>query len=135
MSFTLIAGERSGEVRATRSGDAIRLDPDDLREGIGLALEPQGLCRGDTCTPVQDRETLVFDDGIDLAALARVLGAPLALDAEERVAVIGESAASRAARLSSLEAPDFTLPDLDGRLHSLSDQRGRKALLIAYASW
>ena len=30
---------------------------------------------------------------------------------------------------------DIRLPDLDGRLHSLSEHRGRKALLIAYASW
>ena len=32
-------------------------------------------------------------------------------------------------------APDFSLPDLSGRRHSLSGQRGKKALLIAYASW
>lgn len=38
-------------------------------------------------------------------------------------------------RLASLEAPDFTLPDLDGRPHSLSDYRGQKILLAAYASW
>jgi len=41
----------------------------------------------------------------------------------------------RAAALDSGEAPDFTLPDLDGKLHSLSDHRGKKVLLIAYASW
>jgi peroxiredoxin len=34
-----------------------------------------------------------------------------------------------------MEAPDFTLPDLRGRLHSLRDQRGKKTLLIAWASW
>ena len=32
-------------------------------------------------------------------------------------------------------APDFSLPDLAGRLHTLSDYRGKKVLLIAYASW
>ena len=31
--------------------------------------------------------------------------------------------------------PDFELPDLSGTLHRLSDHRGRKVLLIAYASW
>jgi len=38
-------------------------------------------------------------------------------------------------RLRSLEAPDFTLPDLDGKLHSLSDYRGKKVLLMSWASW
>ena len=33
------------------------------------------------------------------------------------------------------QAPAFTLPDLDGKPHSLSDYRGKKVLLVAYASW
>jgi peroxiredoxin len=37
--------------------------------------------------------------------------------------------------MATLEAPDFTLPDLAGRMHTLSDHRGKKVLLIAYASW
>ena len=45
------------------------------------------------------------------------------------------SARERGERLASLEAPDFELPDLSGQLHRLSDQRGKKVLLIAYASW
>jgi len=45
------------------------------------------------------------------------------------------AASVRARALASLEAPDFTLPDLDGRLHTLSNHRGKKVLLVAYASW
>ena len=32
-------------------------------------------------------------------------------------------------------APDFALPDLDGRVHRLSDFRGRKVFLATWASW
>ncbi len=32
-------------------------------------------------------------------------------------------------------APEFTLPDLDGRVWSLRDFRGRKVFLLAWASW
>ena len=59
----------------------------------------------------------------------------LAADAEAGVAVLGASAGDRASQLASMEAPDFTLPDLEGHLHSLRDQRGKKTLLIAWASW
>ena len=31
--------------------------------------------------------------------------------------------------------PDFLLPNLDGRLGRLSDHRGKKVLLIHFASW
>ena len=68
-------------------------------------------------------------------ALAAAGDRPLAVDHEERVAYLGVSAAERAARLASLEAPDFSLPDLAGRRHALSEHRGRKVLLVAYASW
>jgi peroxiredoxin len=37
--------------------------------------------------------------------------------------------------LQSLEAPDFTLPDLDGKTYSLSQFRGKKVLLLSWASW
>jgi hypothetical protein len=60
---------------------------------------------------------------------------PLAVDRDEGVAYVGVPAASRAAQLASLQAPDFSLPDLAGRRHSLAEHRGRKVLLVAYASW
>ncbi|TAK76433.1 MAG: redoxin domain-containing protein [Dehalococcoidia bacterium] len=34
-----------------------------------------------------------------------------------------------------LDAPDFELPDLDGRMHRLSDRRGKKVVLALWASW
>jgi len=37
--------------------------------------------------------------------------------------------------LESLEAPDFELPDLDGKRRRLTEFRGKKVLLHAFASW
>ncbi len=37
--------------------------------------------------------------------------------------------------LSSLAAPDFALPDMTGKMHSLSDFRGKKVFLVTWASW
>jgi hypothetical protein len=78
---------------------------------------------------------LVREGDIDLAAFADVVGRPLALDLVERAAALGTPAGDRAAVLDTGEAPDFTLPDLSGQLHSLSEHRGKKVLLIVYASW
>ena len=74
-------------------------------------------------------------EGAALAKQAEAAGRPIAVDLDEHAAYLGISAAERAKALASLEAPDFTLPDLDGRPHSLSAQRGKKVLLVAYASW
>jgi hypothetical protein len=134
-TLTLIDDGRLLTVDAVVGGDSICLSPDVLERTLGWELKPQGLCRGDACVPVRDRAALVREHGIDLAAFAHVLDRPLAVEAEAGVAVLGSSAGDRASRLAAMEAPDFTLPDLEGRLHSLRDQRGKKTLLIAWASW
>jgi hypothetical protein len=72
---------------------------------------------------------------LDLAGLARYLGQPVVHDTAHDVWVIGESADDLREGLRSLEAPDFTLPDLEGRPHRLSDHRGAKVFLVTWASW
>ncbi len=133
--FTLIDGDRATSLRANVDGDAVRIAPDVLRDATGWELKPEGLCQGDRCIPVRDRVALADARGVDLAVFARALDRPLALDVAERAAALGTSAAERSAALATLEAPDFTLPDLNGRKHTLSSHRGKKALLIVYASW
>ena len=76
-----------------------------------------------------------YQEGVDLAKRAEAGGRPVAVDLEERAAYLGVSAPERARPLAALEAPDFTLPALDGRLHSLAEHRGKKVFLVAYASW
>ena len=57
------------------------------------------------------------------------------MDVDQRAISIGVASADRGAALQTLDAPDFTLPDLTGTLHSLSQYRGKKVLLTSYASW
>jgi len=134
-TFELIDETRRVTVDATVGGGDIRLSPANVEQALGWQLKPEGLCKGDTCVPVRDRAALVDVHGIGLSALAQALDRPLAVDADEGVAVLGASANERAARLVAMDAPDVALPDLTGRLHSLRDQRGKKTLLIAWASW
>ena len=118
-------------------GERLWLSPMELEAATGWSSRPEGLCRGGVCVPLpagRERD-FVRGDRIDVAAVWRHLGQPLASSASGDVWVLGTSAADRAAALRSLEAPDFTLPDLEGRLHSLSEHRGKKVLLVAYASW
>ena len=134
-TLTLIDDGRPHEVTAAFADGVVRVAPEDLRTALGWELKPEGLCRGARCIPTRGEEALVTADGIDLARFAALVDRPLALDAAERTAYLGVGAGERAAQLASLEAPDFTLPDLDGRPHALSAYRGKKIFLLAYASW
>ena len=46
-----------------------------------------------------------------------------------------EAASVGARALASAEAPDFSLPDLDGKEFRLSSLRGQKVLLYAWAPY
>jgi hypothetical protein len=133
--LTLIDDGRVTELPARFSAEGVRVQPADVANALGWELKPEGLCRGALCVPVRNAPGLANAEGIDLAALAGVLTRPLALDVDERAAYLGASAADRGAQLATLQAPEFTLPDLSGRPHALSTYRGRKVLLVAYASW
>ena len=135
MTFTLLDETRPLAVDATVDPNGIRLSPAVVRDALGWELKPQGLCQGARCIPVPPSATLVRDGAVDLETLAALLGRPLAIEPAERTACLGAAAAERARRLQSLEAPDFTLPDVDGRPHTLSGFRGKKILLVAWASW
>ena len=134
-TFTLVDGESAYELKAEADGDTLRVADKALGAALGWELKPEGFCKDDLCYPVPPRSTVVTAAGIDLRGFADLIGRPLALDAEERAGYLGVAAAERAERLAALEAPDFTLPDLDGRMHSLSDSKGKKVLLAAYGSW
>ncbi len=130
-SFTVIDDGIRHEVEALVVGDSIRIPP----EAIGFARKPEGLCRGPLCYPIPEGSTVVEDAGLELRAFAALSQRPIAVDLDHNAVYLGVSPADRGAAIESLRAPDFTLPDLDGKLHSLSEQRGKKVLLVAYASW
>jgi hypothetical protein len=133
-TFTIIDDGRPITVRAWVTSDRVRLSAAAIQAAFGWELGPEGLCRDTACVPVPP-STASRDPGMDLADLAALLDRPLALDLPERAACLGVSARDRGDALAGLEAPDFALSDLDGRVHSLSEHRGKKVLLVAYASW
>jgi len=135
VTFTLLDETRPTTVEATVAADGIRLAPATVRDVLGWELKPQGLCRGERCVPVPPASALVRDGGVDLATLAGLLGRPVATDVDERVACLGIAADERSSALRSLEAPDFTLPDVTGHPHTLSGYRGKRVFLVAWASW
>ena len=139
MHATVIYDDRVAAISdAEPRGNDLWIPLGAVREATGWELKPQGLCRGERCVPIPPRrrdEFLRGDSDVNLAALARQIGQPIVHDDSHAVWFFGDSPEDRRAALSSLQAPDFSLPDLDGRMHSLSDFRGRKVLLLSWASW
>jgi hypothetical protein len=119
---------------ASASADSIWLEASQLAAATGFHLEPQGFCRGALCVPIPPSAKARFVDGtrVNVAALAEQLRRPVVHEAAHGVVSVGPEPESR---LAGAEAPDFTLPDFDGVQHSLAQYRGKKVLILSWASW
>jgi hypothetical protein len=139
MPATVIYGfEPYVATTARAHGDDLWLALEELEPASGWTYKPQGLCLGERCVPLPPARADEFVDGrgaFNLAAFARFLGQPVVHDEGGDVWVFGEAAQARRDALRSLQAPDFSLPDLDGVPHALADYRGKKVLLLSWASW
>jgi hypothetical protein len=121
------------DIDARSEGDALWIAPADLPALTGYELKPEGACRDDICVPLSN--ALATSDAVDVAGFWRLIGHPVLHDDGGSVWLLGSGAAERRSALSSLQAPDFTLPDLEGTQHSLSEYRGKKVFLATWASW
>jgi hypothetical protein len=115
--------------------------PEDLPRVNDFVLKPEGACLADLCVPVrQDRDSERFvrrrrQAWFNVTELARRLQQAYTRDVEHSVWSFGNIPATRSAFLQSAMAPDFALPNREGKLVRLSDFRGKKVLVITWASW
>ena len=132
MNVTVLYDDKLNIVEAAKTaGDDLWLAPSQLQDATGWKLEPQGLCKGDLC--VQTKHEWMDHGNVNLTAFAAHMGQPLVR--EDNAWAFGESLSQRHDSMYSLQAPDFTLPDLHGNLHSLSDYRGKKVFLFSWGSY
>lgn len=113
----------------------------DLTRATKFTLKQEGVCRDDLCFPIPAERSKEFvvkrgdATWFNLSEFGRLLRQPIAHDAKHGIWCFGPRPAVQNAFVASRMAPDFTLPDLKGMPHKLSDFRGKKVLLITWASW
>ena len=128
------------ELSAQSEAGELWIESGDLARSTHFELKPQGICRGEICYPLppaRQSEFLREEDGkswFNLTAFARLTSQAVAHEASRSAWYFGMRSDQRQ-QLAALQAPDFTLPDIEGRLHSLSDFRGKKVFLVTWASW
>jgi len=128
-------------INAWTEGDNLWLSLPDLAKTTGWELKPEGVCRDELCVPIPAGRAEAFlhkegsEDWLNLSEFARYIEQPFAVDTEHGVWSFGSRPEERQSRLTGSVAPDFTLPDLEGKRHSLSDFRGKKVLLALWATW
>ncbi len=113
----------------------------DLERVNDFVLKPEGACLGSLCIPVagDSRETLLVERGgeswLNLTGFARKVGQEFVAESDPAVWSFGPIPAVRSALTKTAIAPDFALENRDGETVRLSDHRGKKVLILTWASW
>ena len=113
--------------------DGLWMSPADAATVTGWTLKPEGMCRAELCVPLP--ASAVGTNEVDVAAFWKKLGGPVIASEQGDVWALGAPADERNAALEGLDAPDFTLPDVNGVPRSLSQLRGKKVFVATWASW
>jgi hypothetical protein len=98
----------------------------------GWEPKPEGLCRGELCVPAPG--ALQGGGLVDVEAAAARLGMPLVHDPARNLWALGP-ATFRGRALDTAVCPELVLQDRDGRDVTLTSLRGRKVVMVAWASW
>ncbi len=107
--------------------DTLDLSPDAFTAGTGWEIKPQGACKAEVCVPLGA-------GGFEVQATAERLGMAIVSDATVGMSAIGpESLGDRA--LTTAQAPELVLDDLDGNEFRLSTLRGQKVVIVSWAPY
>jgi AhpC/TSA family len=141
---TVVYDDVATGVDAQEENDQLWISTFDLTRATRFEVKPQGVCRDELCFPLPKARQQEFLRGkpvkgkgtawFNLTAFAALVQQPVARDAATATWYFGLRSDQRQT-LASLRAPDFTLPDMDGKTHSLAAFRGKKILLVTWASW
>jgi hypothetical protein len=102
----------------------------DFEQQTGWEFKPEGACKGDVCIPLQDPPGAE----LDVVTTAQAMGLPVVIDETHGLIAVGpESQGNRA--LTSTQAPELDLPDLNGKRLKLSSLKGQKVVVYAWAPY
>lgn len=113
----------------------------DLPQVNGFELKPEGACLDEICIPIkqsEDSELFVTRQGkgwVNVTGLARILKQPVVADYDTQTFSLGAIPVQRTSFVRDAVAPDFELKDWQGNSYGLSDFKGKKIMLLSWASW
>jgi len=139
--FVIYDGVATQVSESPNSSNDLWITTNDLARATRFVIKLQGVCRDELCYPLPKKRLAEFVSKKDattwfnLTEFARLIKQSFVVDQKNSVWYFGAREAEQNSYINSLEAPNFTLPDLNGKLHSLADFRGKKVLLVTWASW
>jgi hypothetical protein len=113
--------------------ESLQLTPDQFEAATGWAIKPEGACQDDVCValPPLERDSI---GRIDARVVADRLGMPIAHDEAHGLWALGPRSGDRKV-LDRALVPELVLQEFDGGAFDVASLRGKKVVLVAWASW
>jgi hypothetical protein len=106
---------------------SLDVSPEALYETTGWDVKPEGACKGEVCVPLPS-------GNFDFPATAEKLGMAVVHDSDVGLWAVGpETIGGRA--LTTAQAPELILPDVDGNEFRLSSLGGQKVVVVSWAPY
>lgn len=141
-AVTVLYNDRAVEIEQTLPDpNDLWVVPEDLTRINDFVLKPEGACLEEICIPIvqnRDNDIVITRSGqqwFSVTGFANKLRQSYVVDHDSGTWSFGEMPIHRDAFLNSAYAPDFELQDRNGKTVKLSDFRGKKVLLVTWASW
>lgn len=111
---------------------SLRVPASEFAATTGWEAKPQGMCRGEVCVPAPG----ALDNGVvNVEAATERLGMPIVHDAERGVWSLGAATATGRTLATAVAQFPSSLIDAMGRGFDFASLRGRRIIMIAWASW
>ena len=141
-AVTVVTRDGAVEVAATLADPTdLWVTKADLPAVNGFELKPEGACLDEICVPIrqsEDSDIFVTRQGlgwVNVSELARRIQQAVVADYDSQTYSLGEIPVQRQSFVRDGLAPDFELTDWRGETHKLSDFKGKKIMLLSWASW
>lgn len=140
MTVSLLTTGRSSTIEgAVVEGESVWIPSEILFDILDVELVGDALCRGASCVAKPTADGWQRESGgrtlVELSSIAAALGQAVASEPDRRVWSLSTAPELDGSWRTTLRAPDIELPDRSGRLTRLSAFRGKKLLLLTWASW
>lgn len=137
----VLANDTVSKISALENnGGQLWIREDQLKKATGFDLKPSGACYEslNICIPLFEKGfTQKLPDGkwLNVSKLAERLDQACISNDDKTVWSLGLIPEARNSMIETGMAPDFEITDIHGNLVRLSDFRGKKVLIVTWATW